>query len=147
MSKPPITLTLRDYYPHIVEAMKKVSIVLILRRTCKHCLEQWDCREVPIAKSWPQRVKADRCPECGGKGICETTVTKRKLERPGATYASPGLMLVMRGGGIYRRRKCKLCGQRWTTGEFRTSLTLDPEVNKCARCGGYEQLVENWGRK
>lgn len=135
-----------DFYPHLVTAMRGKSAVC-WRRTCRVCLQQWQTREIPLAKSWPKTTRANVCPDCGGPSRVTISVTRQRMDRPGATFASPGLFVVMKAGGVYRRHWCKRksCGARWTTGEFRADLGIDPQANVCPRCRGLKSKMEEMG--
>ena len=130
---------------HMIDKAYNRGIAYARIRQCEDCGEHWSTVEVPLysKEKWPCR--ADRCPDHPDDytdAIC-TATPKRLLK---GDYANRTTELALSWGAVYRRRKCRKCGDkwtetnpkgRWTTFEVAANALVVEDVTQCPRCGGY----------
>jgi ribosomal protein S27AE len=128
----------------MVEKVFDRAVAFSRIRECEDCGEKWTTIEVPLYSKtrWPCR--GDRCPDhpdVYSDVLCTATPDRLLTGK----YSNMTTELALSWGAVYRRRKCRQCGDgwtkekpvgRWTTFEVASSATVVEDVTKCPRCGG-----------
>jgi len=111
------------------------SFYVAIARICEHCGEVWQTREIStIVNLEVPVVRADECWEHGAKSRVVESIGREKF----LTFqkGSQTLARIVALGGYYRRRECRACEVRWTTGEFEADGRIVSDVTKCPKCEG-----------
>ncbi len=118
-----------------IKRVRDNKYTLIHERECEHCHKVWETTEIPIAKEWTG-TDPGHCPWCGNESKTIDTIGASAALGPKPRKISAAVLIIARNGGRYRRRQCAVCGQRWTTAEFRRTGHAHPPADECSSCNG-----------
>ena len=129
---------------HMIEKVFDRAVAWGRIRQCSDCGENWSTVEVPLFSRAKWTCRGDRCPD-HPEGYSDVICTSTPDRMLSGKYSNLTMELLLSWGAVYRRRKCRTCGDgwtkeapkgRWTTAEVASNGLVVEDVTQCPRCGG-----------